>query len=108
MNTKKKLCIEWANKWVEKTGKFPKQGDWLVNKNNAPVGYMTLSKLFNSYNTFRIESGHSIIKHNNIKNPVSIETLFKDCKQDYISEIVDTPCWLWQKTIDKGYAKKKY
>ena len=99
-------AIEWAQRQPD----FPKMQDWVKNhyeNDPPPCSRGKLKKLFGSYNNFRREAGATILKHNH-NEPVTLDVLKQDCKEELISKRpeIKTPCWVWQKTMVNGYAQK--
>lgn len=93
---------EAAISWAQRQPTFPKRDDWVIKKyilDPPPFGYYTLYKLFGSYNSFRKASGvgQLIFSH---KDGVTLEVLQRDCI------INENGCWVYQKYIELGYARK--
>ena len=102
----KKAAIEWAKRQPD----FPKSDDWVARNyktDKPPVTSKKIRELFGSYNNFRREAGAPILQHDP-SEPVTLDVLKQDCKEEMLSknpEIV-TPCWVWQKALRDGYARK--
>jgi len=58
----KQACKDWAFAFEEKTGKFPRNKDWVVRHpdNPAPLARDKVSELFGSYNNFKEFCGKSV------------------------------------------------
>jgi hypothetical protein len=102
----KLACIDWARRQHV----FPKYDDWIINRYETdppPCGRGKLIRLFGSYNLFRNAAGTQIVKHDS-SDPVTLEVLKQDCIVSIVSLVpnIVTPCWIWQKSLRKGYAKK--
>ena len=98
--------------WAKRQPDFPKMQDWVIDRYESdppPCSRYKLRKLFvGSYNNFRRACGAPILQHNP-NEPVTLDVLKQDCKEEMLSKNpkIVTPCWVWQKDLLKGYARKK-
>ena len=103
----KEKCKLWAlNQEI-----FPLSKQWVIKDhilNPPPCSNKKLTKLFGDYNTFRSECGVPILQHHS-NDSVTLEVLQRDCVEQLISKNpeITTPCWVWQKHLNKGYPQKK-
>lgn len=94
----KTTAIDWALRQPT----FPKKQDWIVKNYSTdppPYGGRKLHTLFGSYNNFRREAGVDNLKHD-YNEDITLDSLKRDCI------INDEGCWLWQKILSHGYARK--
>lgn len=89
--------------WAQRQRTFPKRHDWTISNYSIdppPYGYYTLNALFGSYNNFRREAGVDILQHDSNED-ITADSLKRACV------INDEGCWIWQKTLSVGYARKR-
>jgi len=107
-------AIEFAKEYKKITGSFPTQSNWVISNiafklDDGKEIYFPFAKNRISatweYGDFRKLCGESKIYV--WKGPITLDVLREYCVEDKCSETVNTPCWIWQGSIDvRGYAVK--